>query len=186
MIISRPLTLVVLLLVLVAWPKMEKKGALSISFGMIFSIIMIIAILGVAFYAISFFLNLQKCTGVGLFSDEFQKKVDGAWIAEIVSEEFSLTLPSRIKYVCFGDLENSGNIDSSTREIFDEIKDFSSPHQRETTNMFIYPASKACGLGYRVANHLKELDKFTCFENMDGKTTFRLQRGSEDSLVEIS
>jgi len=165
---------------------MEKKGALSMSFGMIFSIIMIIVILGVAFYAISFFLNLQKCTGVGLFHDDFQKKVDEAWIAEIVSGTTSLTIPSRIEQVCFGNLENPGNIDSKTKEIFDEIEEFASPHQKETTNMFIYPASKSCGLGYKLSPHLKELDKFICFENRNGKISFRLTKESGDSLVGIS
>ncbi|MDP6845861.1 MAG: hypothetical protein QF460_02825 [Candidatus Nanoarchaeia archaeon] len=165
---------------------MKKKGDLSMSFGMIFSIIMIIAILGVAFYAISYFLNLEKCTGVGLFHDDFQKKVDESWIAELVSGEHSLTIPGGVEYVCFGDLENEGNIDGSTREILDEIKRFASPRQLEKSNMFMYPENKACGMGYKTANHLQELEEFICFENRDGKITFRLTKESEDSFVGIS
>ena len=165
---------------------MKKKGDLSMSFGMIFSIIMIIVILGVAFYAISYFLNLQKCTGVGLFHDDFQKKVDESWASELISVENSLAIPGGVEYVCFGDLKNVREMDDSIEEIFNEIKNFASPHQETTTNMFIYPMDNSCGMGYKSMQRLEIPNEFSCFENRNGKITFRLTKGSEDSFVRIS
>lgn len=166
---------------------MEKKGSLSLSFGMIFSIIMIIAILGVAFYAISFFLNLQKCSSVGLFHNDFQNKINSAWIAEIVSEEFSLSLPKKIKSVCFGDLKNPGSLDAETEIAYDELIMYSTLTQQDESNMFLHPQDKSCDMGYQKVKHidLEELGKFTCFSNNNGRVTFKIKKGSEDALVKI-
>ena len=53
--------------------KSDKKGSIELSFGMIFSIIMIIAIVGVATYAIVSFLELGKATELSLFHQKFQE-----------------------------------------------------------------------------------------------------------------
>jgi len=166
---------------------MGKKGALSLSFGMIFSIIMIIAILGVAFYAISYFLNLQKCSSVGLFHNDFQNKLDNAWIAEMVSEEFSLNLPEKITAVCFGNLGNPGSLSAETERIYEEVMRYSTLIQQENSNMFLHPQEKSCDMGYQKAKHidLTELEKFTCFPNVEGKVTFKIEKSSEDALVRI-
>ena len=166
---------------------MKKKGALSLSFGMIFSIIMIIAILGVAFYAISYFLNLQKCTTTSLFHQDFQNKINNAWSAEIVSEEFSLTLPKRIESVCFGSLNSPGDLSGETERIHEDLLRYSTLKQQENSNMFLHPQDKSCEMGYRTAKHidLSELGEFTCFETRKGRVTFKIEKGSEDALVKV-
>tara|TARA_Y100000310_G_scaffold343518_1_gene451574 strand:- start:2599 stop:3105 length:507 start_codon:yes stop_codon:yes gene_type:complete len=166
---------------------MEKRGALSLSFGMIFSILMIVAILGIAFFAISHFLNLQKCTTTTLFHQDFQNKINSAWSAEIVSEEFSLSLPSRIKLVCFGDLENPGTLTGETKKAYEELEKYSTLKQQEESNLFLHPQEKSCDMGYVRVSHidLSELDKFTCFETRDGKIKLEIEKGSEDALVKI-
>ena len=58
---------------------MNKRGQIDISFGMIFSIILIIAVVGVAFYVINNFIELKKCTEIGLFYDDLKKYIDEAW-----------------------------------------------------------------------------------------------------------
>jgi len=166
---------------------MKKKGALSLSFGMIFSIIMIVAILGVSFYAISYFLNLQKCTTTSLFHQDFQNKINNAWSAEIVSEEFSLVLPKRIEAVCFGSLNSSGALSGETERIHEDLIRYSNLKQQENSNMFLHPQDKSCEMGYRTAEHidLSELGGFTCFETREGRVTFKIEKGSEDALVKV-
>ena len=168
---------------------MRKGGAISLSFGMIFSIIMIIAILGVGFYAITFFLNMQNCTTTADFHKRFQQKIDNAWNAEIVSDEFYLDLPSKIKKVCFGDLENPGELRGNLVEIHEELRTFASMNQRENSNMFMYPAPSACKLGYKQVKNIdwKVLNdgNFVCMDNKDGKINFKIDKSDRDSLVKL-
>ncbi len=150
---------------------------------------MVIAILGVGFYAIKFFLNMQNCTTTADFHKRFQQKIDNAWNAEIVSEEFDLILPSRIKKVCFGDLENPGEIRGDLIEIHEELKIFASINQRENSNVFLYPAAKACKLGYKEVKNVdwRGLDdgNFVCMDNGDGKIIFKIDKGDRDALVKL-
>ena len=83
---------------------MEKRGSVQLSFGMIFSIIIIIVTVSIAFYVIAYFLDLRKCTEIGLFYKDFQDKIDDIWKSEFASEEFVGRLPSGIDGVCLGNL----------------------------------------------------------------------------------
>ncbi len=49
---------------------------MKLSFGMIFSIILIIVFLSFAFYAIKIFLNMQTTMQVGKFVEELRNDVD--------------------------------------------------------------------------------------------------------------
>lgn len=168
---------------------MGKRGAISLSFGMIFSVIMIIGIIAVGFYAINFFLNMQNCSNIGLFKDEFQGKINKARASEIASERISLRIPNQIKLVCFGNLENPGSLSGRTEQAHSELKMFISVSQRENSNMFLYPASQACKMGYSEVNHLDITElgngQFSCIENEDGEVTFKLKKESGDAFVKI-
>ena len=87
---------------------MGKRGEIYISFGMIFSVILIIAIIGVSFYAINYFLNLGKCAEISLFYQGFQNEIDEAWSSEIVKTTFVGKLPVEIESVCFRESVASG------------------------------------------------------------------------------
>ena len=156
---------------------MDKGGTISISFGMIFSIILIIAIIGVSFYAISYFLNLSTCTEISLFYDEFQKEVDRAWNSEITKKTFSSRLPRKIESVCFYDEGAIG-----TGEEYQSLKDYF----RTRSNMFMYPPEKSCSQESKKVEHvdLSELG-WHCFESRNGEITIPLEKGSFDSLVRI-
>ena len=85
---------------------MTKRGALQISFGMLFSVILIVAFIVVAFYAINVFLNLQKCSEMGLYKSDLQSAVDRAWLSEEASEIFEAKVPSNIDFACFSFFSN--------------------------------------------------------------------------------
>ena len=51
---------------------MIKRGQLQISFGMIFSIIIIIAFVAVFIYAITIFMGWKRCAETGLFKEDLQ------------------------------------------------------------------------------------------------------------------
>ena len=54
---------------------MKKRGQLQISFGMIFSIILIIAFVALAVYVIMIFLDTGKCANTGLFKNDLQQEI---------------------------------------------------------------------------------------------------------------
>lgn len=154
-----------------------KRGDISLSFGMIFSIILIIAIIGVSFYVISNFLGLKKCSEVGLFFNDFEGKVDKAWSSEITRDTYSGIVASGIKSVCIGNLTLGG---SGTE--YDAVKKYS----RAGANVFLYPPEKACDVKYMEFEHLDVKNmRLKCFPVINGKVEIGIEKGASDALVQI-
>ena len=78
---------------------MNKRGQMNISFGMIFSIILIVVFIAFAFFAIQKFLDIQNSVQVGKFGADFQADIDKMWRGSQGSQENKYFLPSKIKYV---------------------------------------------------------------------------------------
>ncbi|MFZ1970906.1 MAG: hypothetical protein WAU65_01870 [Candidatus Nanoarchaeia archaeon] len=79
----------------------NKRGQIQLSFGMIFSIVLIIVFIGFAFFVIQKFLGLQDSVKISQFSDNLQKDVNVVWNSDQSSQTKSYSLPSSIKEVCF-------------------------------------------------------------------------------------
>jgi len=153
------------------------------SFGMIFGIIIIAAIIAVAFYVIAHFLNLQKCTDTSLLYNDLQNEVDKAWKSTNYQDTFSVKLPSGIDFVCFGFLNQSAS-NLNDREKQDSLdEEYSS---RSKDNLFLYPAKKTCNLdlGANKINHV-EINGFFCVEKENGKLDVKLSKSSSEALVKI-
>ncbi|MDP4039905.1 MAG: hypothetical protein Q8P57_04995 [Candidatus Pacearchaeota archaeon] len=166
---------------------MNKRGVLSLSFGMIFSIIMIIAIVGVASYIIISFIGLGSDTEVVLFHQEFQETIDEIWGSAITNKVFSFNLPGNIELVCFGDLKGS-TYELQYKEEYDEFKEFSSNFEKENTNRFIYPMKFAGDFAFSEVDRISLTglgSDFECFEVKSGKIEVRLEKGDFDSSVRI-
>jgi hypothetical protein len=163
---------------------MRKRGQESIgmSFSMIFSIILIIVFVAVAIYAIVYFLGMGKCTEIGFFFDELQKKVDEAWLSEIYHRTFTSTLPGGIEKVCFGNLSVSPDPGDVQIQINLKEKSHNPGH-----NLFLYPPDKACD-GELVSYSLKHVSipKFFCTEiSSDGEIKIGIDIDHE-ALVRLS
>lgn len=87
---------------------MKKRGQMQLSFGMIFSIILIIAFVAFAFYAIKGLLDAQNKTKIAVFADDLQAGVDKVWKGSGASQKFSVELPKKIDEICFVDREALG------------------------------------------------------------------------------
>ncbi|MEI6731951.1 MAG: hypothetical protein WCK90_04705, partial [archaeon] len=83
---------------------MVKRGQFELSFGMIFSILIIVFTIAVAAYVIMSFMGTTNCTTAGTLYSDLQKQVDAAWNSEISQNVFTGKLPSGITEVCFGNL----------------------------------------------------------------------------------
>ena len=157
-----------------------KKGQLQISFSMLFSIIVIIAILGVSFYVITFFLNLDTCGDVGFFYRDLDLEIEKAWKSQIYSGKFEGDVPSSVDRVCFGDLNSVGSD-------FSEEREFLSKYRRAEKNVFLYPDAKGCDIGMSTYNvEHAEIDGFWCVDAVKGKVTVKLEKDGGDALVKLS
>lgn len=161
---------------------MSNKRGLELSFGLIFSLILIAAIIGVAFYAINYFLNLGSCTEVSLFYQNFQEEIDEAWNSEITRDRFLGDLPNGIKAVCFYDRDLGVNIEPGGEE-FEALEGYT----HIGGNTFLFPPERACKQVSRTTEHVDflELGEWHCFPVEKGKVTIPFEKGSFDSLVKI-
>ena len=166
---------------------MNKRGSIEISFGMIFSIIIIIAIIGVAVYAITTFMDFGNSASIGLFYNDFQETVDEIWSSATTNKIVSFSLPNSIEFVCFGSIANGINSLRYETQL-KELRRSSSGFQQQTNNIFLYPSVKAKDLAFNKINRidLTSIENgFDCFEAKSGKVIIRLSKGEFQSLVKV-
>ena len=143
----------------------EKRGQMKLSFGMIFSIILIIIFLAFSFYAISKFLGLQRIAQVGQFVEGLQTDVDKMWKGSQGSQEVEYILPKKIKEICFTD---------------DEYE-----------NLFFSPRGSSEGMDSIEIKHI-DIEKITenenpfCIKNTDGKVKIIIKKSFGEELVMIT
>ena len=87
---------------------MGKKGQMQISFGMIFSILLVICFISFVIYVIIYFLNFSDKVRIEQFEQEIQESIDKIWRSVQGSKTVKLGLPKKIEKVCFLDESSSG------------------------------------------------------------------------------
>ena len=163
---------------------MERGGQLKISFGMIFSIILMVIFIAFAGYAIQKFLELQDIVQVGKFTDDFQADIDKIWRGSQGSVEKEYVLPKDVIYICFTDYSfekrgESENLYNSFLEVYFEKENF-----------FFYPVGSGEGLDSKEIQHIN-LEKITenenpfCVENINGKVKLIIKKNFGEALVTI-
>lgn len=158
----------------------ERRGQTeSLSIGVIFSIIVVIALISVSVYVVITFIGIGKCADLGLFKDNFQDAVDRAWSSEITNDVFTGRVPDGIESICFSEQETPV-ADTNSAE-YRELRRYFS-----RGNLFFYPPKQACDQPYTEIEHidLSELG-WHCFPVNNGEVKIGLEKGSFDSLVRI-
>lgn len=86
----------------------NKDGQMQISFGVIFSIILIIVFIAFAIYGITKILQTVNLAKITSFKGDFQNDIDLMWKSTSGSQEVEYILPKKIEQVCFvnDDMEN--------------------------------------------------------------------------------
>jgi hypothetical protein len=79
----------------------NKNGQIHLSFGMIFSIILIIAFIGFAFFAIQKFLEIQNNVQINQFYNNLQTDVNTVWNSAESTQQKSYNVPNSIAKICF-------------------------------------------------------------------------------------
>lgn len=159
----------------------QRKAQMQMSFGMIFSIVLIVVIISVGAYVIVKFLRLGKCGEIGLFYNDLKEETDKAWRATIYSDVFAGKLPSGIESVCFGDLNHG------YRGEHEEQYEFLSRYRRQDKNVFLYPTQEACNteLALHKLEHV-DIEEFFCADAINGEIKIKMEKGQFDALVKLS
>ena len=163
----------------------DKRGQFEISFGMIFSIFIIIATVAVAFYVIKEFLSVNECAGIGGFYDDFQREITKEWQSSISKGVYTGTLPTSIEYACFA---VPGKVYTGTKYTvqYDSLKDtIQSFGIDENRNVFLYPSKGCQGMEYYSLEHIAVSD-FFCSQVVDGKVKVNFDKDVSDALVKLS
>jgi len=151
----------------------KKRGEMQLSFGMIFSIILIIAFIAFAFYGIQKFLVFQQQAKYNQFLDQIQTDVDKIWKSSQGSQELSYTLPSSIKKVCI--LEPCKGLGYFCRNSQDNL---AFPDNKKKFQSYY--------LSYLDIDSSLSGKKELCVDVVDSKIKLILSKTFNDSLVKIS
>jgi hypothetical protein len=140
----------------------DRRGQLDLSFGMIFSIILIIIFLAFGVYAIIKFLDFQQSIQVNTFLNDFQNDVTNMWKSMQGSQTVTYTLPAKIKSVCF---------------INDKFQNL------RFTSAQIIPGKNIDHLD--IAGTTKDENPF-CVENVNGKVRMIIVKKFGETLVTVT
>jgi hypothetical protein len=164
--------------------KRGRKAQLKLSFGMIFSVILIVIFIAFAFYAIQKFLNIERAIQVGQFVDDLQSDIDKMWKSSQGSQETEYFLPSKVGYVCFVDYFS--NKKGTNQEFYSKLKQV----YNEYENLIFYPVGSAQGLDAVEIKNIN-IEKITenenpfCIENIKGKVEMIIKKEYGEALVMI-
>jgi len=125
-------------------PKRSQQ-TMALPFGLIFSIILIVVFIVIAFIAVNHFLDIGKCAQIGGFYDSLQEAVDEAWTSQSSDFEFEIEL-SGIEKICFANLSEA----PTNSEEYEQIKNY----EVYEANVFLIPAEKTCNMPYKNIKHL--------------------------------
>ena len=162
----------------------SRKAQMKLSFGMIFSIILIIVFLAFTIYAITKFLGIQRTLQAGTFVNDLQGNIDRMWKGGQGSEVQTYTVPSKSKAVCFADFNSPKK--GPKESIYNEL----SAVFFEKENLVFYPVGSAEGIDAKIIDHLN-ITKITKVENPfcittdKGKVKLTVKMSPGDSLVTI-
>ncbi len=158
-----------------------KKGQMKLSFGMIFSIMLIIIFIAFAFYAITKFLGWQSSITYASFANELQDDINRVWKSSGSTEPIDYNLPGNIYYICF--IEHSKNAQGAYKEMYSELNYISFED-----NLILASKDLSEYKTFRIGKINPDTYEFknpVCFENKEG-ITITLSKEISESLVTIS
>lgn len=143
---------------------MGKRGQMKISFGMIFSIILIVFFIAFAIYAVQKFLGVQNFASADQFINDLQKDVTTIWSSGPATQPETYSISNSVAEICF---TNSG---ADNLLLYDKS---GIPKQSANIDHLNITATVPPGKNEK------------CFNNTNGKVSFVLERNFGDILVTV-
>lgn len=165
---------------------LNKKSQMKLSFGMIFSIILIVLFLAFGIYGIMKFLEISECAKLGKMVDSLRDDVDKMWKAPQGSQKVIYNgIPKDVKYICFVNYEADGI--GKNIAIFSQMK---RSYFGESENLEFYPEESTQCMESIEINHI-DIEDITskenpfCIANNNGKIQMTLKKNFGENLVKI-
>lgn len=143
--------------------KMNNRGQLKISFGMIFSIILVIVFLAFGFFAIQKFIGIQDDLKMRKFTEDFQGDINNLLKSEQGSKTVEYSVLKEVESVCF--VRNRGD-----------------RFETQITKDGIMSELNIDGIDYQ--NTIRDR-KSICAKPSDGKIKFLLEKEYGEPLVTV-
>jgi hypothetical protein len=153
----------------------NKYGQMQISFGVIFSIILIVVFVAFAIYGIGKILCMNKIAQVGTFKSDFQADIDRIHRSTYGSEEVGpYYLPKGIEQVCF-------------------VRERKNQKTGKMENMYFVSDESRCDIPTSFLINNVDMYKTTanspgktlCIENTGGKISMIIKKESGENLLII-
>ncbi len=159
------------------------KGQIQLSFGMIFSVILIGITLFVAGYVTMNFVKTADCSKLGSFYKGIEGEVETVYQNNGETKKTLNALPSvpsKVSFVCFGSLaQNAADANDEVMQNY-----FIQRGLDEDNNLFFYPMQSSCEKKYasfKVA-HLTN-SEFFCVRATDGKVPVKITKDESTNLL---
>jgi hypothetical protein len=160
----------------------RSQGVFGMSFGVIFSIILIVFFLVAAFIAIKFFLGFQKQAEFGIFLEDLQAEINGVWKSHESSVRFESLVNNEVDYVCFINMSAPASGSSVEGEIYSEIR-VGNPEN----NFAFYPPQIAADLSHAKLEHFAmPLENPLCIPVNEGKVEIIIEKNFGEALPRVS
>ena len=162
----------------------NNRGQMQLSFGMIFSIILIIIFVSVAFFAIKTFLGLQDSSLITKFVKDLNSDIDRIWKSSQSSQTIDYMLPKEVTHVCFVDFSKESN--GTHVNLFNELKrgDFGGGE-----NFVFYPIGSSEVRSTKIDKinlHEMTIDNNPlCFRAVNQRIEFTFVKNYGEALVNI-
>jgi hypothetical protein len=160
--------------------KRGQDSSIGLSFGMIFSIILIVIFIAAAFIVIKVFLDFSGSTDIGQYYIDLQSEVNSAWRSSETSRMFKVDLDTKITHICFANLSKPI---TGKEEFYKEIQNY----QYYEVNTFLIPSGAAGELDIKLIEHI-DIEKITEKENpycIKNPGEMRIYKGLRSRLVAI-
>ncbi|MEK6825849.1 MAG: hypothetical protein AABY00_03620 [Nanoarchaeota archaeon] len=162
----------------------NKQAVLDMSFGMIFSLIIIATTLAIAGYMIVKFMNAGSNVLCGQFKEGLQRSIDDAWRSDGASidtrREPLPSLPSDVKEICFGNATQS-LLALKDKANYEDFKEYALPGR----NLYITPRTACKGEFSYTLTHATS-QGFFCVPVKKGKASLLIVKENTSALVSLS
>jgi len=166
----------------------KNKAQFQLSFGMIFSIILIIVFIVVAFIAIKAFLGTSCTTESGQIIKDLQRNIDEIWSgAGVENFPFRRSLQENcgVEYYCFYD--SSKDVTPRYEDFYTDLKE-RSDNSGNRHNLYLYPPRNtkipSVYLSHITLDNLN--DNPYCIKIEEGILEIKLNKGLREALVSVS
>ncbi len=142
-----------------------KKAQNKMSFGMIFTVFLIVVFLAVAFFGIRSFLESQNEAKILKFKKNLQDDINGVWNdLGKSSTQKSYMVPNQIVRICINETDSNKNF-------YLHYKDKEFPEENNLKNLNIEKTLNG--------------EQGICFENKDGRIKMIIEKSSGEQTVTL-